>query len=325
MLRPFLRGSSPRKTTGSVLLAVALAAGSSTALLSEHAQAQEAQPTEDEAAQAREHFNAGNHAFAEGKYEEAALAFEEAHRLKPHAAVLFNAAQAWEHAEKKEYAADRYAEALKRTELGADRAVHARKSLKALRQTLGWVELAGEDGVRATVGTIIKAELPSTTHLLPGKHTIHAVDNDGKEWTQSVLIKADRPGRVFLKRPEEKAPVEKKKEPVSVPVPALKETPKSNVRRTYGYAALGVGGALGLTSVVLGVATLNTNSKYEDGGFVDSDLRSRAVSLRTWTNVLAVSGTVVGATGLVLLLTGPEEREVSLSVTPELLRLQTRF
>src|SRR5687767_14279506 len=48
--------------------------------------------------EARRFFNAGQKAFAAGRYVESAKAFEEAFRLKPHPAPLINAGDAWEKA-----------------------------------------------------------------------------------------------------------------------------------------------------------------------------------------------------------------------------------
>src|SRR5919109_108997 len=61
------------------------------ALLAQAAPAEAAPANADEANQARQAFQAGQQAFAEGRFEEAAQSFEEAFRIKPHANPLVNA------------------------------------------------------------------------------------------------------------------------------------------------------------------------------------------------------------------------------------------
>src|SRR5260370_32726938 len=50
----------------------------------------------DEAAQARAHYEAAQHYYDRGAYDQAIVEFEAAYRLKPHPNVLYNIAQAYE-------------------------------------------------------------------------------------------------------------------------------------------------------------------------------------------------------------------------------------
>jgi hypothetical protein len=81
-------------------IAIALALGPSLWVVSPLGAAPDDKPAkgEDPAAMARRFFNAGQKAFAEGRFTEAAKAFEEAFRFKPHPAPLINAGDAWEKA-----------------------------------------------------------------------------------------------------------------------------------------------------------------------------------------------------------------------------------
>src|SRR5688572_32949982 len=62
------------------------------------AQAADEPPPTPEEGDARHYFQSAQKAFAEGRFLEAARAFEEAHRIKPHPAPLINAGDAWEKA-----------------------------------------------------------------------------------------------------------------------------------------------------------------------------------------------------------------------------------
>lgn len=274
----------------------------------------------DAGAQARLHFETANLAFEEERYAEAAREFETAHELKPHAAVLFNAAQAWQLAGAPERAADDYAQALARSELTDEQSEYARQALKSLRQDLGWIDVAGDRGIHAELeGQAL--DLPFTRHLSPGAHNLSATDSSGQTWTQEFTIRRDRPLKVYLRPPSP--------EPVTATEPSLDSHRSSNedwpIRRTMGTVSLGAGAAFGLGSVLLGVATLNTNKKFEQSDYHDQSLHDRAVSLRTWTNVFALSGAVVGGTGLVLLLTDASQEEISLQLSPDRVALRSRF
>lgn len=262
----------------------------------------------DEAAVAA--FRRGTAAFGSGQFVEAAIAFEEAFDLKPHAAALFNAAKAWARAGSEERAADLFMRALERRELSDTNAVDAREHLGQLRQRLGWVELVGDGDVRVSVGNLKRVGLPVVTHLPVGTHQITWSTPAGESYVREVVVSAAVGTVVRLEPESEEAPsvgplaaTSARNSSEASAASPLDRHQSASPKKAAGFALIGVGGALGLTSVGFGFATLQANGAYRDSDYTDRDARERVVTRKTWTNVLAASAAVVGGVGIVLVTT----------------------
>lgn len=255
-------------------------------------------PSDAELAKAA--FSRGGTAYENKQFVQAARWFLEAHGHAPHSVALFNAGRAWYQAGEIERAADAYATALERGELDTEQSEKARNELARLRRKLGWIEVRGELGVRVSIGYLQDAELPLVTHLAPGDHVLSVISLDGDTWTQIVDVKADSPRSVYAKRP---APA-----PAPEPPPAPIVEKRGEGQKTWGIVTLTMGGALGVTAGLLGVATLDANDAYNEDGNTDPDQRSRVQQLKLSTNIAAFSAAALGGTGTVLLLTLPKDR-----------------
>lgn len=302
------------------------------------AQSEGALPEETDAQalaeQAKVEFNRGNQAYEQGNYRKAAEAFEQAHRLSPHSAVLFNAARAWWKMGESERAADDYAEAIRRGELTSEQTLRARNALASLRKKLGWVIVSGAPGTTISVGHRIDASLPLITHLAPGDHVLHVL-HDGDSWEQLVTIEADSPRSVVAQKERLRDEIKEGPRPAAPPPPVA----QNHAQNTWGWATLGVGTALGAGAVVTGLFTLNSRNEFNtlnDGtpGRVNA-ARARRDETRTWqavTNVLAISGGAAALTGFTLLLTAPRNtasknsvQQASLTIWPGQFEMIGRF
>jgi hypothetical protein len=108
----------------------------------------------------------------------------------------------------------------------------------------------------------------------------------------------------------------------------------ASVQRTMGWTAAGVGAAALATGVVTGLVALNRRASLsEEGCNLDTNqcpLEQSAAadtynSLRTVSSVAFIAGSVLGATGVVLLLTLPKSVDVSVSLAPSSAIVAARF
>lgn len=261
------------------------------------------------AEKAKIQFNLGNEAYERGNYRDAAQAFEQAHRLSPHSAVLFNAARAWWKMGESERAADDYAEAIRRGELTSEQALRARSALASLRKRLGWIVVNGPPDTVVSVDHRTSTPLPLTTHLAPGDHILY-LEQNGERWQQLVTVVADAPLSVVAQKSLPGNEAARVREPAPTALPEE----SGGAQRTWGWLTVGVGAALGAGAVATGLFTLNARNEFNglnDGTpenvAAAQDRRNEAVTWRTVTNVLAISGGAVGLTGLTLLLTAPRK------------------
>jgi tetratricopeptide (TPR) repeat protein len=292
----------------------------------------------DEAAVAA--FQRGTKAFGAGQFVDAAVAFEEAFELKPHAAALFNAAKAWANAGSAQRAADLFLRALDRGELGEANAADARERLAQLRQALGWVELIGDGDLRISVGNLKGVGLPAVTHLPDGTHQIACSTPDGRSFVREVVVTAGIGTRVTL-APKQYQDVQPQAPLTYSPAPPAPAAPRDPVeplrdddrpatrspRKAAGFAFLGAGGVLAGTSLAFGVATLRANDDYRESDYTDADKREQVVARKRVTNGLAVSATAVGAVGVVLVTTKRKRNfaQIGIRLEPDEVGLEWMF
>ncbi len=264
---------------------------------------------EEAAQRAKLEFVKGNDAYEKGNYREAAEAFEQAHRLSPHSAVLFNAARAWWKMGESERAADNYAAAIARGELTSEQTLRARSALSNLRKKLGWIIVSGPSDAIVSIGHLHESSLPLTAHLTPGEHVL-SVQHEGQTWEQIVTVQADAPLSVIAKK-DRPAPAR------SAPPPPEEPVRTSNSQRNWGWFAVGMGGAFGAGSVVTGALTLRARDRFDqlnDGSPQNVSAaeaeRREAKNLRSVTNVLAFTGGALALTGLTLVLTAPRPKRL---------------
>ncbi len=127
--------------------------------------------------EARRYFNSGQKAFAAGRFIEAAKAFEEAFRLKPHPAPLINAGDSYEKAGELAKAARIYERVLVLEQSGEQDRSDATDHLARLTPKLGRVELGGGASIRVRID---QEEFHGGDNVWvePGEHVVTLVDVD---------------------------------------------------------------------------------------------------------------------------------------------------
>ena len=83
-----------------------------------------------------------------------------------------------------------------------------------------------------------------------------------------------------------------------------------------GWTLVGVAAAGGIAATIVGAHFLSVLDDYEQTDYVDTDLEDEALTLRTATNIIAITSAVIGATGIVLLITSSADETVALGITP---------
>ncbi len=198
-----------------------------------------AEPSPEQAAEARRAFQAGKQAFEEGRFQEAAESFEQAFRIKPHASPLVNAGEAWERANEPLKAARVYQRVLELQDAGERDRGDATERLARIAPALAVVVLVGDPTVRARVDAD-EFVGGNRVYVQPGDHQVTLVDVAGSK-TRALALAANSEEQVDLAAliPEAKPPVETPVEPE----PEAKEAPKGATIRPPTFIAYGVGAA----------------------------------------------------------------------------------
>ncbi len=310
-------------------LALAFAVALASAGVCGVARADEPAPA-DSAAEARQQYGLGTQAFKEKRYTEAALHFEAAASFKANAIALYTAGLAWDLAARPERAADAYARALDVPGLDDKKATTARDRLEKLERGLGTAVVTAPEGWKVQLDTFSEVRAPVRLHGAPGVHVLTARAPNKTIQRRDIALEAGRAIPVELKeeaRPSPKPepePVVKdeKKEPakaaVSEPLPPrLREQQFWN---NYRVAGVGVG-ALGVAALGAGII-LGTSANDAGDAYNAAPTRAsfdHASSLQTWTNVSFVSGVVLVAGGVALIVLPLGERmdgRVRVGATP---------
>jgi len=284
-----------------------------------------AQSPEDEA---REHFDRGIELYEQGRFEQAAVAFERAYQLKPSYRILFNIGQV-------------------ENELG-----HFAAALQAYR---GYIEQGGDE-VPHERGSKVRAEIERLTTLV-GQITV-----EGAKSGSIVLVDREERGRVPLAGP---IPVDLGKHEVSIEYegervhervikvaggetvvvtvessgPDIIEdawddsqeeddgggqtAPEEEPRRVWTWVAFGIGGAAGIGAIVTGSLALSKEADVRDscdGKQCDASLSGdfdTVERLALTTDVLigvAAAGVVAGT--LLFFLEPGSSAEAEVAVAP---------
>jgi tetratricopeptide (TPR) repeat protein len=255
-------------------------------------QAPGADKTEDPSAMARRFFNSGQKAFAEGRFTDAAKAFEEAYRIKPHPAPLINAGDAWEKAGEYAQAARTYQRVLEMDEATEQDRADAVDRLSRLNPKLGIIELIGEQSLRARVDDD-EFRGGSRVYVFPGEHKVTLVDVDGaKVRTLDVAAGTTRSVDLGTLRPGEKDQPEE-----TAAARPIDSTPDGTEQRggirpltwvAFGVGAVGVAGA-----VYFGLQVNDAEQSYNDDP--NRDDLDRFNQNKLFTNVsLGVAAVGVG-------------------------------
>ena len=289
---------------------------------------------EDEAA-AKAAFAEGKAAFADERFTEAADSFREAYELKPSWKLLYNIGQA-------EAAGKRYGSALEAFErylaeggddVSQERQREVQKEIARLKGMVGFLKVTAPTGAVVSVNGVERGTAP-LTHDLPVTASVSLVVKATAVGEilaeQSTQVSGGRTAEVNL-TPETPIPID---HPAVVsgggqaPTPSTPSTPSTpptpstspSPLKTWGWISVGIGGALLVGGGITGGLALGKNADLEnkceaDGCYSSEyDLMDRRDGLATAGTVLIISGGVLAATGIVLLIAGRDGETESSSV-----------
>jgi hypothetical protein len=262
----------------------------------------------DPAQEARQQYGAGAEAYAARRFVEAALHFEAAASRRPHAAALYNAALAWEQANRPDRAADDFSRALEVAGLNAALAQNARARIATLERTMGTLVVTAPEGVRVQLESNTEVPTPARVHATPGVHALMIVPPNGSIVHRDVTVELGKATPLALTeddvapKPEPEPPPAPKVEAKPAPPPPLPPPPPSwwNLRRGIGVGVVGLGVATLASGIVLGTSALGARDAYNAAPTqVGYD---HASSLETWTNVAFAGSALFLAGGAALVL-----------------------
>jgi hypothetical protein len=280
-------------------------------------------------------FNQGRDLMTASKFAEACPKFEASQQLDPGLGTMLNLAECYEKMGRTASAWAEYREAIPlaraagsqaRLGLATERAqaLQARLSTLTIRVTSG-----SDDAQRLEVrrdGVVLQeAELGSPIPVDPGEHLIEAAAPGKQPWSSKVQVAGDA-AKVSVEIPKLQASSEPAATPASS-APAVTtsvgssppplDKPASSAQRVTGLV---VGGA-GVVGLGLGAFFgLQASSKWSDAkgkcsdypygcGTDAADLRASAHSAGTVSTVAFVAGGALLATGVVLYLTAPVNKQ----------------
>ncbi|MFO0725548.1 MAG: hypothetical protein U1E65_17325 [Myxococcota bacterium] len=213
---------------------------------------------------AAQHFEAAEAAFARGDYSGAALAFESAAALLPHAATLLNAAEAWERAGQRAKAVAVCTRVLAMEELTPAQREEARRRIQRLEPKVGRLAVEGDEDQTVEIdGDGEHRRIPGLFVLEPGEHAVQVLEADGDKREQRVVrVSAGKSSRLDLR--SDKPPLELEPSaqgPTSAAEPLVVAPPETGPP-VATWVAFGVGGAALLSTAILGGLTLGAQSSY---------------------------------------------------------------
>ncbi|MEA2748391.1 MAG: hypothetical protein QOI41_2534 [Myxococcales bacterium] len=281
------------------------------------ARAQDATAT-DAAVEARQQYQQGTQAFQQKRFQEAALHFEAATSFRQSSVALAAAGQAWDLASRPERAADAYGRALEIGGLDPKQQGLAKDRVTQLEATLGTLTVTAPDGWRVQLDTFTEVPTPARLHAGAGVHAL-SVRAPGKPIERrDVTLQAGKPVAIELK--DEPKIVTKEPEPVKPPpvveAPPPPPRPYWITRRVIGVGVGGIGIAALGSAIILGTNANSAKTAYEAGP--TREAFDHASSLQTWTNVALISGAVLvaGAVVLVVLPDNNGEGRVNVGAAP---------
>jgi tetratricopeptide (TPR) repeat protein len=256
----------------------------------------------DQANEARRAFQAGQQAFSEGRFEEAAQSFEEAYRIKPHASPLVNAGEAWERANQLLRAARVYQRVLEMEQAGERDRGDATERLARLATQLGAIVLVGEAGVRAKVDED-EFQAGNKVYVQPGEHKVTLVDVEGGlTGTLDVAAGAEKTVDLAKLRPkalaEPVAQVQPDEPKLDAEARGAKIGPVTLI--AYGVGAVGLAGA-GFFALRANSAANDFDDKYSRGE-ANRDEYDRFNQSKLFTNISLGVGVVGVSVGTYFLL-----------------------
>jgi serine/threonine-protein kinase len=300
-------------------------------------------------------FNQGRSLMSAGKFNEACPKFEASQQLDPGLGTMLNLAECYEKTGRTASAWAEYREAIPLARAAGSKARQdlATERAQALEERLSTLTIRAMSGdendpqleVRRDGVPLQQAELGSPIPVDPGEHVVEAVAPGRLSWSSKVKVGPDA-AKVSVEIPKLKPADAEHPATASAPVVTTTTTTTSTTeppadKPVNGTAQRTTGLVFGGAGVVgLGLGTffgLQASSKWSDAkskctdypfncGAEGTDLRSSAHSAATVSTVAFVAGGALLATGVVLYLTAPSNKQnVALAVGPSAAFVQGSF
>ncbi len=263
----------------------------------------------DTRAEAARLYNEARRAMTEDRYRDAAMAFEAASRLRPHAVALYTAAQAWELASEPARAADAFALSLATPKLDAAQAERARQRLEALQKQLGVIQVLGDESTRVQLDDHSEFRAPVRLHATAGEHVLLILRADGSVDRQPFEVKVGDLLEIDAEA-RESTPGEPGRplaDPARRPVTSEGEGAPlaSSPWQTAGFVSLGAGVAGLIGGALLGLSANSAEASYQASPARESYDHAKGLELKT--NIMLIAGGVLTGLGVTLLILKPGE------------------
>ncbi len=254
-------------------------------------------------AEAKKQFVAGTKAFSNGKFAEAATAFEAAAALKPNAVALYTAALAWEQASQSERAADDYGRAveLPAGSLTAQQESTAKERLASLEKVLGTLAVIGPDGTKVQLDQFTETVVPVRLHGTGGTHSLNVKLAGKNGEKREVLLDGGQtqkldlsPTPTVVKHNDETPPPQTKE------VVVEKSVSHFSALKAIGFTAIGIGGASAIAALILGISAQDAGDAYKRAPNHDAYVHANA--LADWCTGAWITAGVMVAAGVTLVL-----------------------
>jgi len=194
----------------------------------------------------------------------------------------------------------------------------AKDRVAQLEKTLGTVVVTAPDGWRVQLDTFTEVLTPARLHGATGVRSL-SIRGPGKPIERrDVMLDANKVSTLEVKDeakalPKEPEPV--KPSSVAAPAPSSRRDSFWITRRVIGVGVAGAGLAALGSGIVLGLEASSAKDAYDASATRESF--DHASSLQTWTNITFVTGAVLLAGGIALVvIPDKDEGRVRVSVTP---------
>ena len=270
-----------------------------------------------------------NDDLANKDYKYALEGYKEAYGIYPTSILLYRMGLTYDKMENKIEAISHYQQYLASGKTSKKLKKKAQKRIKALEKILlPLVSLSstppGAQIFKNLDGEAV-AKTPAKIELSAGKHTVHLKLEGYQVQEVAVVAEKEKENSYELTL----APIKAKKllsmDEREVKKPAESEAQKSGIMTTLGWTSVGLGGAL---LVGGGVFTFLSSSKESEANDYDkrapnasraelSDLQNSATSFADLSTVFFISGGVLAATGIALIvLDGSTENQSAIRLRP---------
>lgn len=262
-------------------------------------------------------FEEGKRKFHEGSYSEAANAFRRANALRPNWKLLYNIGQS-------EAAARRYGLAVEAFQsylvLGGDEITETRRDevmeeMEKLRKIVGTVRIDAPPGCTVQIDDTPRGTTPLPGPLLVSAGVDHEViisKEDAPLYSETVRLNGGETRTVALpgtasQGPPETQPLEGDGAGEAPPAETM-DAPRGKALKISGWALFGCGATALVAGAVTGGIALGLDKDLEpycsDGGCPTDKAADgkRLDNLALTTDILLISGGVIAATGIVLVL-----------------------